>query len=221
VVVSRNAKGAVDDELLTKDLVGLFYSHLTSCHRAPREVVQKMVAMRLMPRSERFNTFARSVHRRCLDAATILNNASANPLMPKKDQEIWVSPSLEELGKIMKKGGETIFTKVTEEVVGERGSMVQNIEEFPRIGILHGGVSSAASTKIDLSKRKRTPWSDTSSKVVWQEDLPICNLADLAWIMSNKKAKTRSTCEKNALGGKATPARAKGNGEEDFRLACL
>ena len=125
---------------------------------------------------------------RCEDVNTLLEE-TAKQVQPEKDCEIWVSPSPIVWGKIIREKGHYAFHKVMEPV-RVPGCMVQDVEEFPRIGLLHGGVSSEASTKIDLSKRQRTPWSGNCSRVIGEEIvLSPCHLAQATLSAPSKKVR--------------------------------
>lgn len=180
--------GSSDAQEMTKFTMAFFYGHSHLCHCAPKHITEKILSMRPYPRTTRFNTFALNMLSRCEDVNTLLEE-TAKQVQPEKDCEIWVSPSPIEWGKIIREKGHYAFHKVMEPA-RVPGCMVQDVEEFPRIGLLHGGVSSEASTKIDLSKRQRTPWSGNCSRVIGEEIvLSPCHLAQATLSAPSKKVR--------------------------------
>lgn len=180
--------GSSDSQEMTKFVMALFYAHSHLCYRAPTHITEKVLSMRPYPRTDRFNTFALNMLSRCEDVNSFLEK-SAKKVQPEEDFEIWVSPSPIVLAKIIREKGRDAFLKVSEPPTVP-GCMVRDVEEFPRIGLLHGGVSSEASTKVVLSKRQRTPWSGNCSRVIDEEIvLAPFHLAQASSPTPSKKAR--------------------------------
>jgi len=182
--------GSGDAKLMTGGVMSVFYKHSSSCPDIPIEMSRKIQCLRPPPRTVRFVDMSRAVCRRLMDLNCFLESIKKRT-KAQSDQEIWVAPSPKELGNIMRRYGRDAFTQVPQPLVTENwqpGCMVRDIEEFPRVGILHGKMSTDASTKCVLSKRKRSRWSDLSSKVTDEEVISAFELGDLAGVVSNKKA---------------------------------